>query len=116
MTPYPAATADLLTDAVARPHLLEQLDVAARGRLTVVVAPPGYGKSVLLAQWVETLRSPHISLCLGERDGEVPRFGRGLTSGTTVVIDDFDFVSRSARHEAWNAVAKLCQQPLHVVI
>src|SRR5258705_8258152 len=39
---------------VARPRLLRRLDAAARGKLTLVVAPQGYGKSVLLAQWAAT--------------------------------------------------------------
>src|SRR3954463_4794080 len=116
MNPEPAVTADLLTHAVTRPHLLAQLDAGGRGPLTVVVAPPGYGKSVLLAQWADSLRGPHIWLRLDQQDREIPRFGSGLAAGTTGVIDDFDFVSRSAPHEAWNAVMKLCQQRLHVVI
>ena len=37
--------------AVMRPHLLHRLDAATEKRLTLVVAPPGYGKSVLLQQW-----------------------------------------------------------------
>src|SRR3954452_17359910 len=116
MNPEPAAETDLLTHAVTRPHLLAQLDAGGRGPLTVVVAPPDYGKSVLLAQWADSLRGPHIWLRLDQQDREIPRLGSGLTAGTTVVMDDFDFVSRSARHEAWNAVMKLCQQGLHVVI
>jgi len=39
---------------VARPRLLRRLDAAARGKLTLVVAPRGYGKSVLLDQWAST--------------------------------------------------------------
>jgi LuxR family maltose regulon positive regulatory protein len=39
------------TWAVQRERLLSLLDVAVQQRLTVVVAPPGYGKTVLLSQW-----------------------------------------------------------------
>ena len=31
--------------------LVERLDAAVDKKLTLIVAPPGYGKSVLLAQW-----------------------------------------------------------------
>ncbi len=36
---------------VTRPRLALLLDLAAHQRLTIVSAPPGYGKTVLLAQW-----------------------------------------------------------------
>ncbi len=36
---------------VARPEQVARLDAAARGSLTVIVAPPGWGKTVLCSQW-----------------------------------------------------------------
>jgi LuxR family maltose regulon positive regulatory protein len=54
---------------VRRDRLIAQLDVAVQRRVTVVVAPPGYGKTVAVAQWARahprarvrslTLRSEH---------------------------------------------------------
>jgi LuxR family maltose regulon positive regulatory protein len=37
-------------ELLPRPHLLERLDSAVDNRLTLVSAPPGYGKTTLLAQ------------------------------------------------------------------
>src|SRR6476659_5937723 len=37
---------------VARPRLLDMLDAGAEMPLTAVVAPPGAGKSIVLAAWV----------------------------------------------------------------
>src|SRR5690606_1741929 len=37
--------------AVRRDRLLALLDLAVQRRVTVVVAPPGYGKTVLVSQW-----------------------------------------------------------------
>lgn len=37
--------------AVRRDRLVAQLDLAVQRRVTVVVAPPGYGKTVVVAQW-----------------------------------------------------------------
>ena len=37
---------------VARPHLRERLDRGAAGTLTLVAAPPGFGKTTLLAEWL----------------------------------------------------------------
>ncbi|MGE3234350.1 MAG: LuxR C-terminal-related transcriptional regulator [Thermoleophilia bacterium] len=41
-------------DRVRRPRLVAQLDAAAGLPLTVVSAPPGFGKTTLLSQWVGT--------------------------------------------------------------
>ncbi|WP_217922887.1 LuxR C-terminal-related transcriptional regulator [Miltoncostaea oceani] len=41
-------------DGVPRPRLIARLDAAAGLPLTVVSAPPGFGKTALLAQWVAT--------------------------------------------------------------
>ena len=38
-----------------RPHLLERLDAACEDSVAVVVAPPGYGKSSLVAEWCQIL-------------------------------------------------------------
>src|SRR3954449_11857807 len=37
--------------AVVRPRLMATLHKATRSKLSVVTAPPGYGKTTLLAQW-----------------------------------------------------------------
>src|SRR6185436_16135820 len=37
---------------VARPRLFDRLDLGADAPLTAVVAPPGAGKTVVLAAWV----------------------------------------------------------------
>src|SRR4051794_23231917 len=37
--------------AVERPPLTARIDAAARGALTLVVAPAGWGKTTALAQW-----------------------------------------------------------------
>jgi len=42
---------------IERPRLLKRLEEAERSRLTVVLAPAGYGKSSLLSQWYRMLRS-----------------------------------------------------------
>lgn len=70
-------------NAVARPQLLERLTQRATG-LTLVVAPPGFGKSALLAQWLASVERPHNQhadpalrcawLSLDEQDDDPIRF------------------------------------------
>ena len=40
-------------ELIARPRLLRQLDSALTRRLTLVVAPAGFGKTTLVSQWVK---------------------------------------------------------------
>jgi LuxR family maltose regulon positive regulatory protein len=59
---------------VSRPRLLERLE-QRRGRpLTLVVAPAGYGKSTLVASWLETCSCPGAWLSLDEDDNDLALF------------------------------------------
>jgi LuxR family maltose regulon positive regulatory protein len=62
--------------AVARPRLLHLLDGAGQARLTVVVAPSGWGKSTLLSAWADAAdrRGRTAWLSLDEADDEPIRF------------------------------------------
>ena len=65
-----------------RDELLERLDRALRGPVTLVLSPPGFGKTTLLAQWWHRLRQNPSTyaawLTLDENDSEVTRFVGGL--------------------------------------
>ncbi|TME36030.1 MAG: helix-turn-helix transcriptional regulator, partial [Chloroflexi bacterium] len=41
---------------VARPRLIERLNQASAGKLTLVSAPAGFGKTTLLAEWLATAK------------------------------------------------------------
>ena len=66
----------LPTTLVARHHLIEQLnDGLVFGRsLTLVSAPAGYGKSTLVAEWLQQVNRPVAWLSLGESDDDPRRF------------------------------------------
>ena len=57
-------------EAVPRPRLLARLDAGLRGKLTLVAAPAGYGKTALVGAWVAGCGHPvaWLSLDAGERD------------------------------------------------
>jgi LuxR family transcriptional regulator, maltose regulon positive regulatory protein len=50
------AVADLPAGMVARQRLVELLSAGVQGRLTLVAAPAGFGKTVLLASWMARAR------------------------------------------------------------
>ncbi len=60
--------------AVSRPRLLERLKAGLAGRLTLVSAPAGYGKSTLLSEWVRQAGIPAAWLSLDPADNDPTRF------------------------------------------
>jgi hypothetical protein len=50
------------TDTIARPRLLDQLDQGLARKLTLVIAPAGYGKTSLLSTWAASLKAKDLML------------------------------------------------------
>ncbi|MCV2491950.1 LuxR C-terminal-related transcriptional regulator [Geodermatophilus sp. YIM 151500] len=66
------------TRAIERPRLYSRLARALDARLTVVVAPAGWGKSTLVAQWLRDAGVPSGWVSLDAADDDVTRFWRYL--------------------------------------
>ncbi|MFN2131169.1 MAG: LuxR C-terminal-related transcriptional regulator [Anaerolineae bacterium] len=66
----PPARADL----VERPRLLERLNAGLDGKLTLISAPAGFGKTTLVTQWLGAARRPCAWLSLDEGDNDPARF------------------------------------------
>ena len=64
----------LRAQLVQRSRLTERLQYGVEGTLTLISAPAGYGKSVLLAQWLAESAMPVAWLSLGSEDNEPTRF------------------------------------------
>jgi LuxR family maltose regulon positive regulatory protein len=65
---------------VARPRLLDRLDEALDHHFTFVSAPPGFGKSVLVAQWLERRKGSVAWVSLDPLDNEPEAFVRYLVA------------------------------------
>lgn len=65
---------------VSRPHLTTQLNEILQRKLTFITAPAGYGKTILLCEWLASLPSndlhtvPRAWVSLEEGDNEPSRF------------------------------------------
>ncbi len=59
---------------ISREHLLCRLDEGLARSLTLLVAPPGFGKSTLLAQWLASRGQPAAWLSLDAADNDPARF------------------------------------------
>lgn len=64
---------------LARPRLFDQLDAATRRRITLVSAPAGYGKTTLLAAWLERSKQHAAWVSLDATDRDPARFASYLT-------------------------------------
>jgi LuxR family maltose regulon positive regulatory protein len=73
-------------ELVARPRLLAQLNEGLAGKLTLVSAPAGFGKTTLLACWSKSCQLPVAWLSLDESDNEPVRFIAYLVASLETVI------------------------------
>lgn len=80
----PAVSADLL----CRSRLHELMDQGLEVTLTLVSAPAGYGKSMLVSHWVESLEQPCAWLSLDDADGDITVFLTYLIAAVRTVINN----------------------------
>ncbi|HKU72798.1 MAG TPA: LuxR C-terminal-related transcriptional regulator [Pyrinomonadaceae bacterium] len=73
---------------VDRPVLLEQLKEGLRGKLTLVSAPAGFGKTSLVAAWQKDCDIPLAWVSLDEEDNEPLRFLDYLIGALQMVDTD----------------------------
>jgi LuxR family maltose regulon positive regulatory protein len=72
--------------AVSRARLVQRIEAATTRRLTMVVAPAGFGKSVLLAQWAATTDEPRVAwLSVTTADQHVSRFTKRLRAALALL-------------------------------
>src|SRR5437667_2619364 len=88
------------SDLIARARLLERLNAGLSGKITLVSAPAGFGKTTLIAQWVQTINRPTVWLSLDEHDNDLRVFERSLTAAL-----------QSAFPEAFHGIASLFEAP-----
>lgn len=73
---------------VDRPVLLDQLKEGLRGKLTLVSAPAGFGKTSLVAAWRKDCETPLAWVSLDEEDNEPLRFLDYLIGALQMVDSD----------------------------
>ena len=71
---------------VLRSRLIECLDKGLNGKLTLVCAPAGFGKTTLVSEWVAVCQRPVAWLSLDERDSVPAQFLAYLIAALQTVI------------------------------
>ena len=106
--------------SVGRPHLVARVEQATHGRLTVLSAPAGWGKSNLLAEWAATTDMNVAWVSLDEGDNNPARYFRALIAALDQVyplqLDDVFAMLRSPTPEIDESIdavlmARLAQLP-----
>ncbi|MCE7984362.1 MAG: hypothetical protein DYG89_24575 [Caldilinea sp. CFX5] len=101
---------------VLRAHLLTRLQQSLHCKLTLVCAPPGFGKTTLLGQWLasdhtqtaDTLRQRTAWVTLDAEDNDVTQFWRYVLTALARVQPDLG----AHLLAAWQAAAL----PLHTLV
>lgn len=75
----------LRPNIVTRPRLLERLNAGAPRKLTLIVAPAGFGKTTLISQWAEAMARPVAWLSLDAGEHDLTRFLMYLVAATQTV-------------------------------
>src|SRR5690348_17074566 len=60
--------------AVSRPRLIERLNEGLHRKLTLISAPAGFGKTTLVAAWIEGIQRPTAWLSLDDQENDPTRF------------------------------------------
>jgi LuxR family maltose regulon positive regulatory protein len=68
------AAPGLQSSLVNRPRLLERINEGLSGKLTLISAPAGFGKTTLVSDWLNHIKRPAAWLSLDEDDNEFARF------------------------------------------
>lgn len=63
---------------ILRPRVVERIASAATQRIVLIVAPAGYGKSVAVRQYLDSIEVPHVRYDVREQNATLLGFVRGF--------------------------------------
>ncbi|WP_138753093.1 LuxR C-terminal-related transcriptional regulator [Paenibacillus sinopodophylli] len=75
---------------VARPRLIKKLNEGFHGKLTLISAPAGFGKTTLAAEWLSGCGQPAAWLSLDEGDNDAARFLTYVCKALQTIGVNFD--------------------------
>lgn len=78
----------LAHDYISRPRLLELLNAGLAKPVTLVSAPPGYGKTSLLTEWLSACPLPTAWLALDTDDNNLPLFASYLVAAIRFIFPE----------------------------
>lgn len=85
---------------IYRPRVQERLETAAQLRVTLIVAPAGYGKSISLRHFLDRFDGPNVRYDVHADNAKLPGFVRGLADALSTVAPDARKTVASAHESA----------------
>src|SRR4051794_14495083 len=79
----------LRPQVVSRPRLLERLNAGLHGKLTLISAPAGFGKTTLVSAWITGIERPAAWLSLDAEDNDPARFLTYLVAALQMIAAEF---------------------------
>ncbi len=76
------------SDVIPRACLLERLNAGLSGNVTLISAPAGFGKTTLLAEWLQMIEHDSAWLSLDTNDNELRIFMQSFTTALQTVFPD----------------------------
>ena len=76
------------SDVIPRARLIQRLQASLGSQITLVCAPAGFGKSTLLAQWMQPIDCPNAWLSLDKHDNDLPTFVDSLAAALQTAFPD----------------------------
>lgn len=104
-----------ISGSLARERLLSKLAQAQAHRLTLVCAPPGYGKTTLAAQFAASARIRVVWHTVEERERDFPTFLSQVHDALREQLSDLDLIAGKPTtdpHESASAVASTLRATL----
>jgi LuxR family maltose regulon positive regulatory protein len=86
-------------DMIPRTHLIDRLNEGLSGNITLLCAPAGFGKTILLTEWLHTIDRTTAWLSLDEKDDELRNFVQSLTASLQNIFPDA-FQATASQHNA----------------
>ena len=110
----------LRADLVPRPRLIEKLNAGLDGRLTIISAPAGFGKTTLATAWIKQLPSADHPwtlkdcawISLDGNDNETFRFLQYLIAGIQTIYPNFGTEQQDVLENASNPIFETIIQEL----
>ena len=75
-------------DVIPRDRLLERLNSRLDGKVTLVCAPAGFGKTTLLVEWLKSIDCSSAWLSLDEGDNELPVFVHAFATAVQTIFPE----------------------------
>lgn len=101
----------LSVDLLNRPHLIEKLENHSHLPLILISAPAGYGKSILVSQWLEQRGSNYAWISLDQSMSDsstfISYFFKTLERSTSVEMPDLKILNQEVYLLSWESIIEI---------